>query len=214
MDLKNYPNVKVIEHSLIAHKIGMLRDQDTGTNEFRALTKEITMLMGYEAMRNLETETVEIETPMAHTTVQRISGKKLVIVPILRAGMGMYEGLLELVPTAKVGMEGVYRDPKSHLPVSYYGKLPDGMDEREAFVVDPMLATGGSASAVINVIKGAGCKKIHLLCIIAAPEGVKVMTNAHPDVEIIIGALDQRLDENAYIIPGLGDAGDRLFGTK
>lgn len=216
MNLENYPKVKVLydDHSMIAHKITMLRDKNTGPKEFRELVHEVTYLLGYEAMRNLETEEIEVETPMCPTRGKTISGKKLVIVPILRAGLGMYEALLDLVPAAKVGTVGVYRNPKTHIPVTYYNKLPEGMDDREAFVVDPMLATGGSASATVNFIKETGCKKIHLLCIIAAPEGVKIMQNAHPDVDIIIGALDDRLNENAYILPGLGDAGDRIFGTK
>lgn len=216
MDLAKYPNVKVLydQHAMIAHKITILRDKNTGSKEFRELVEEITYLVGYEAMRDLDTDEVEVETPMCTTKGKEIRGKKLVIVPILRAGLGMYEGLLRLVPAAKVGHIGLFRDPKTHIPVPYYSKLPEGMDEREVFVVDPMLATGGSASAAINFIKEKGCKKIHFLCIIAAPEGIKVVHNAHPDVDIIIGALDSRLNENAYIIPGLGDAGDRLYGTK
>ena len=216
MDLAKYPNVKVLydQHAMIAHKITILRDKNTGSKEFRELVEEITYLVGYEAMRDLDTDEVEVETPMCTTKGKEIRGKKLVIVPILRAGLGMYEGLLRLAPAAKVGHIGLFRDPKTHIPVPYYSKLPEGMDEREVFVVDPMLATGGSASAAINFIKEKGCKKIHFLCIIAAPEGIKVVHNAHPDVDIIIGALDSRLNENAYIIPGLGDAGDRLYGTK
>ncbi|MBR0467574.1 uracil phosphoribosyltransferase [Candidatus Saccharibacteria bacterium] len=216
MDLAKYPNVKVLydQHAMIAHKITILRDKNTGSKEFRELVEEITYLVGYEAMRDLDTDEIEVETPMCTTKGKEIRGKKLVIVPILRAGLGMYEGLLRLVPAAKVGHIGLFRDPKTHIPVPYYSKLPEGMDEREVFVVDPMLATGGSASAAINFIKEKGCKKIHFLCIIAAPEGIKVVHNAHPDVDIIIGALDSRLNENAYIIPGLGDAGDRLYGTK
>lgn len=216
MDLSKYPNVKELygEHAMIAHKITMLRDKNTGAKEVRELVEEITYLLGYEAMRNLETEEVEVETPLTVAKGKSIAGKKLVIVPILRAGIGMYTGLLRLVPTAKVGMIGAFRDPKTHIPMSYYNKLPEGMEEREAFVVDPMLATGGTASVAINFIKETGCKKIHFLCIIASPEGVKLMHNAHPDVDIIMGKLDHHLDENAYILPGLGDAGDRIFGTK
>ncbi len=217
MDQTLNPNVKVLydQHAMLAHKITMLRDQETGPKEFRELVEEITYLIGYEAMRNLKTHEKTVTTPIPCTFKgKEIDGKKLVIVPILRAGLGMYEGLLKLTPAAKVGYIGLYRDPKTHIPVPYYNKLPDGMSEREAFVVDPMLATGGSASAAVNFIKEKGCKKVHFLCIIAAPEGIKLMQNAHPDVDIVTGALDDHLNENDYIVPGLGDAGDRLFGTK
>lgn len=214
MDLSKYPNVRLIKHPLLEHKLGIMRNKNTGSYEFRALVEEVTMLLGYEAMRNLETEEEKIETPICETTVRRIGGKKLVIVPILRAGLGMCDGLLRLVPTAKVGHEGFYREPKTHRPVCYYDKLPKDMDQREAFIVDPMLATGGSAADAATKVKGWGCQKVHFLCIVSVPEGIKYLTNAHPDVEIITAAIDSRLNEHAYIVPGLGDAGDRIFGTK
>ena len=204
----------IMEHPLIRHKIGLIRDKDTGSKDFREMVSEIAMLEAYEATRDLRLEDVDIETPIGPTTVKRLSGKKLAIVPILRAGLGMVAGMQTLIPAAKVGHIGLYRDPETALPVEYYCKLPADVAEREVFVVDPMLATGGSASAAITMLKEKGCKKIHFLCIIAAPEGVKVMQENHPDVDLFIGALDDHLNEVKYIVPGLGDAGDRIFGTK
>ena len=206
--------VVVMDHPLIQHKIGYIRRKDTGTKDFRETISEIAMLICYEATRDLELNEVEIETPICKTTVKELKGKKLAIIPILRAGLGMVDGMVTLIPTAKVGHIGLYRDPETHEPVEYYCKLPADCSEREVFVVDPMLATGGSSVAAIQMLKDKGCKKIHLMCIIAAPEGVKKMTEAHPDVDLYIGALDEHLNENAYIVPGLGDAGDRIFGTK
>ena len=206
--------VTIMDHPLIQHKIGYIRRTDTGTKDFRQTISEIAMLICYEATRNLGLQDVEIETPICKTKVKELKGKKLAVVPILRAGLGMVDGMLTMIPTAKVGHIGLYRDPKTHLPVEYYCKLPEDCDKREVFVVDPMLATGGSASAAIQMLKDKGCKKIHFLCIIAAPEGVKAMEEAHPDVDIYIGSLDEKLNEHAYIVPGLGDAGDRIFGTK
>ncbi len=207
-------NVFVMDHPLIQHKIGILRRIETGPKEFRELVSEIAMLMSYEATRNLPLEEIEIETPIAKTRVKQIEGRHLGIVPILRAGLGMVDALLTLVPTAKVGHIGLYRDPQSLKPVEYYCKLPSDVSERDMFVLDPMLATGGSAIAAIDFLKKKGVTKLHFLCIIAAPEGVKALEEAHPDVPIYIGALDEKLNDHAYIVPGLGDAGDRLFGTK
>lgn len=206
--------VVIMDHPLIQHKIGLIRRKETGTKDFRQTISEIAQLICYEATRNLELSDVEIETPICKTTVKELAGKKLAIVPILRAGLGMVDGMLELIPTAKVGHIGLYRDPVTHEPVEYYCKLPEDCGEREVFVVDPMLATGGSSVAAIQMLKDKGCKKIHFMCIIAAPEGIKRMTEAHPDVDMYVGALDDHLNENAYIVPGLGDAGDRIFGTK
>lgn len=206
--------VKVMDHPLIQHKIGIIRDKDTSHKEFREMIGEIAMLMTYEACRNLELEDVEIETPIAKTTVKRLAGRKMAIVPILRAGLGMVEGVQTIVPGAKVGHIGLYRDPETLEPVEYYCKLPSDIGEREVFVVDPMLATGGSATAAITLLKQHGAKKIHFLCIIAAPDGIKRMQKEHPEVDMYIGALDDHLNENGYIVPGLGDAGDRIFGTK
>lgn len=206
--------VTVMDHPLIQHKIGYIRRTDTGTKDFRQTISEIAMLICYEATRNLGLQDVEIETPICKTTVKELKGKKLAVVPILRAGLGMVDGMLTMIPTAKAGHIGLYRDPETHLPIEYYCKLPEDCDKREVFVVDPMLATGGSAAAAIQMLKDKGCKKIHFLCIIAAPEGVKAMEEAHPDVDIYIGALDEKLNDHAYIVPGLGDAGDRIFGTK
>ena len=197
--------VFIMDHPLIAHKIGNIRKKETGTKEFRETISEIAMLEAYEATRDLELEDEEIETPIC---------KKLAVVPILRAGLGMVEGMLTLIRAAKVGHIGLYRDPETLAPVEYYCKLPADSDEREVFVVDPMLATGGSAVAAVDLLKQHGCKKLHFLCIIAAPEGVKVFTEAHPDVDLYIGALDDHLNDHGYIVPGLGDAGDRVFGTK
>lgn len=206
--------VVVMDHPLIQHKIGYIRRTDTGTKDFRQTISEIAMLICYEATRDLPLADVEIQTPICKTTVKELKGKKMAIIPILRAGLGMVDGVLELIPAAKVGHIGLYRDPETHEPVEYYCKLPADCAEREVFVVDPMLATGGSAVAAIQLLKDKGCKKIHFMCIIAAPEGVKRMQEAHPDVDMYIGALDEKLNENAYIVPGLGDAGDRIFGTK
>lgn len=206
--------VVVMDHPMIKHKIGLIRRKEVGTKEFREGISEIAMLECYEATRHLELEDIEIETPICKTTVQEIKGKKLAVVPILRAGLGMVDGMLTMIPAAKVGHIGLYRDPETLEPVEYYCKLPADSDEREIFVVDPMLATGGSALAAVDLLKKHGCKKLHFLCIIAAPEGVKAFTEAHPDVDLYIGALDDHLNDHGYIVPGLGDAGDRLFGTK
>ena len=206
--------IKIMDHPLIQHKITKLRDEKTGTNEFRTLVEEIAMLMGYEAMRDLPTEDVEVQTPIEKTKSPMLSGKKLAVVPILRAGLGMVSGILNLVPSAKVGHVGLYRDPDTHEPHEYYCKLPDPIELRTIVVVDPMLATGGSGSAAIDFIKQHGGKKIKFMCIIAAPEGLERLHKDHPDVQIYVGHLDRELNENAYICPGLGDAGDRIFGTK
>ena len=206
--------VHVLDHPLIQHKLAILRDKDTPVKEFRELIGEIAALMCYEATRNLQTETVTIETPVAEAQVQVLAGKKLAIVPILRAGLGMVDGMLSLIPSAKVGHIGLYRDPDSLEPVEYYCKLPPDIQERDVFVVDPMLATGGSAVAAIDFLKARGVRSIKMLNIIAAPEGVEKVALAHPDVEIYCAALDQCLNDHGYIVPGLGDAGDRIFGTK
>ena len=204
----------IIDHPLITHKLSNMRDKETGTKDFRQLLNEISMLMGYELTRDLPLEDVEIETPVAKMTAKTISGKKLAIVPILRAGLGMVDGLLSLVPVAKVGHIGLYRDPDTHMPVEYYCKLPFDIEERITIVADPMLATGGSSSDALTMLKDKGCRTLKLMCLVAAPEGVKKVQEDHPDVDIYTAALDERLNEHAYIIPGLGDAGDRLFGTK
>ena len=206
--------IVIMDHPLIKHKIGLIRRKEIGTKECRETIGEIAMLECYEATRQLELEDVEIETPICKTTVQEIKGKKLAVVPILRAGLGMVDGMLTMIPAAKVGHIGLYRDPETLAPVEYYCKLPADSAEREIFVVDPMLATGGSALAAVELLKKHGCKKLHFLCIIAAPEGVKAFTEAHPDVDLYIGALDDHLNDHGYIVPGLGDAGDRIFGTK
>lgn len=206
--------VIINNHPLVQHKITMLRNKETGTNEFRSLVGEIGMLMGYEALADLPTEEVEIETPIEKCMSTVIAGRKLAIVPILRAGLGMVDGLLKLVPTAKVGHIGLYRDPETHEPVEYYCKLPDPIEERVIVVTDPMLATGGSAVDAISQIKKHGGRKIKFMCIIAAPEGLKKLQESHPDVDIYVGHLDRQLNDHAYIMPGLGDAGDRIFGTK
>ena len=206
--------VVIMDHPLIQHKIGMIRKTSTGTKDFRQTISEIAMLICYEATRDLQLRDVEIETPICKTTVQELEGRKLCVVPILRAGLGMVDGMLNLIPAAKVGHIGLYRDPETLKPVEYYCKLPADCTEREIFVVDPMLATGGSSAAAITMLKEKGCKHIHFMCIIAAPEGVKAFQEAHPDVDIYIGSLDEKLNENGYIVPGLGDAGDRIFGTK
>lgn len=204
----------IIDHPLITHKLSIMRDKETGSKDFRQLLNEISMLMGYELTRDLPLEDVEIETPVAKMTAKTISGKKLAIVPILRAGLGMVDGLLSLVPVAKVGHIGLYRDPDTHMPVEYYCKLPFDIEERITIVVDPMLATGGSSSDALTMLKNKGCRTLKLMCLVAAPEGVKKVQKDHPDVDIYTAALDERLNEHAYIVPGLGDAGDRLFGTK
>lgn len=206
--------VVIMDHPLIQHKIGYIRRKDTGTKDFRQTISEIAMLICYEATRDLQLEDVEIETPICKTTVKELKGKKMAVIPILRAGLGMVDGMLTLIPAAKVGHIGLYRDPETHEPVEYYCKLPEDCSQREIFVVDPMLATGGSASAAITMLKAKGCKNIHFMCIIAAPEGIDRLTKDHPDVDLYVGALDEKLNENAYIVPGLGDAGDRIFGTK
>lgn len=206
--------VMVMDHPLIKHKIGYIRRTDTGTKDFRQTIGEIANLICYEATRELPLADVEIETPICKTTVKELKGKKMAIIPILRAGLGMVDGILQLIPAAKVGHIGLYRDPETLEPVEYYCKLPADCAEREVFVVDPMLATGGSSVAAIKMLKEKGCKNIHFMCIIAAPEGVERMKKEHPDVDIYIGALDEKLNEHGYIVPGLGDAGDRIFGTK
>lgn len=207
-------NVFYMKHPLIKHKITKLRDEKTGTNEFRSLVEEIAMLMGYEALADLETENVPVKTPIEESEEPVIAGRKMAIVPILRAGLGMVSGMLALVPSAKVGHIGMYRDEETHIPHEYYCKLPSHIDERLIVVVDPMLATGGSLIDAVDAIKKRGGKNIKCMCIIAAPEGVEKFTEAHPDVQLYIGNLDRCLNENAYICPGLGDAGDRIFGTK
>lgn len=207
-------NVHVFDHPLIQHKLTFIRDINTGTKEFRELVDEVAMLMAYEITRDLELQEVEIETPVGLAKSKVLAGKKLGIIPILRAGLGMVEGILELIPAARVGHVGLYRDPETLKPVEYYVKLPSDVAERKLIVVDPMLATGGSAVEAINSLKKRGAKQITFMCLIAAPEGVEVLTEAHPDVDVYIAALDEKLDEKGYIVPGLGDAGDRLFGTK
>ena len=206
--------VHVLDHPLIQHKLAILRNKDTGVKEFRELVGEIAALMCYEATRNLPTEEVEVETPVAIAKCRVLAGKKMAIVPILRAGLGMVDTIVDLIPSVKIGHIGLYRDPETHMPVEYYCKLPDDISNRHVFVVDPMLATGGSAIAAIEFLKRHGCKNIIMMNIIGCPEGVKAVQDAHPDVEIYLAALDERLNEHAYIIPGLGDAGDRIFGTK
>lgn len=204
----------IIDHPLITHKLTIMRQEETGSKDFRELLNEIAMLMGYELTRDLPLEDIEIQTPVSKMTAKTISGKKLAIVPILRAGLGMVDGILNLVPVAKVGHIGLYRDPETHKPVEYYCKLPADIEERITIVVDPMLATGGSSSDALTMLKAKGCKNLKLMCLVAAPEGVRKVQEDHPDVDIYIAALDDHLNEHAYIIPGLGDAGDRLFGTK
>ena len=207
-------SVHVLDHPLIQHKLAILRDKDTGVKEFRELVGEIAALMCYEATRNLPTCEVDVETPVATAKCRVLAGKKLAIVPILRAGLGMVDAMVDLIPSAKIGHIGLYRDPETHLPVEYYCKLPEDIENRQVFVVDPMLATGGSAVAAIDFLKARGCKHIIMMNIIGCPEGVKAVQEAHPDVDIYMAACDEKLNEHAYIIPGLGDAGDRIFGTK
>ena len=207
--------VQILEHPLLQHKLSILRDKNTGVKEFREAVGEIAALMCYEATRNLPTKEIEIETPVATAKVKVLAGKKLAIVPILRAGLGMVDTMISLIPSAKVGHIGLFRDQETHEPVKYYCKMPPDISERQVFIVDPMLATGGSAIAAIDILKNEyGCKSITLMDIIAAPEGVKAVSEAHPDIDIIVTAVDEKLNENAYIVPGLGDCGDRIFGTK
>jgi len=206
--------VHVLDHPLIQHKLAILRNEDTGVKEFRELVSEIAGLMCYEATRNLPTEEVDVQTPVALAKCKMLAGKKLAIIPILRAGLGMVDSMVDMIPSAKVGHIGLYRDPETHLPVEYYCKLPEDIGSRQVFVVDPMLATGGSAIAAIDFLKQHGCKQIIMMNIIGCPEGVQAVQEAHPDVEIYLAAVDEKLNEHKYIIPGLGDAGDRIFGTK
>ena len=206
-------SVSYMTHPLIKHKITLLRKQSTGTNEFRKLIEEIAMLMGYEALADLPTADIEVTTPIEKTIQPVINGKKLAVVPILRAGLGMVNGILALVPSAKIGHIGLYRDPETHLPHEYYCKLPESIEDRQIVIVDPMLATGGSAVAAVDFIKARGGKRIKFMSGIAAPEGVSTLMKAHPDIQLYVGSLDRCLNENAYICPGLGDAGDRIFGT-
>lgn len=206
--------VVVFDHPLIKHKLTLIRDKNTGSKQFRELVTEVSLLMGYEVTRDFPLEEIEIETPMEKMKSEVISGKKVGLIPILRAGLGMVDGMLQLLPSARVGHIGLYRDPETFEPVEYYCKLPKDIAERELIVLDPMLATGGSATAAIEFLKKRGAKSIRFVCLIAAPEGVEKVKAAHPDVDIYVAALDEKLNEHAYIIPGLGDAGDRLFGTK
>ena len=206
--------VSVFDHPMIAHKLTLMRCKETGAKDFRDLLSEISMLMAYEITRDLPTESVEIETPICKTTGRKVLGKKLAIVPILRAGLGMVDGFLSIVPVAKVGHIGLYRDPQTHLPVEYYFKMPQDISERTVILLDPMLATGGSACDAIDCLKARGCREILLMNLVAAPEGIEVVSKNHPDVDIYVAAVDEKLNEQAYIVPGLGDAGDRLFGTK
>ncbi|MDF2883647.1 MAG: uracil phosphoribosyltransferase [Clostridiaceae bacterium] len=206
--------VTQIAHPLILHKLALIRDKNTGSKDFRQLVEEVAMLMAYEVTRDLQLEEVEIETPICRTKCKMLAGKKVAIVPILRAGLGMVDGMLQLIPAAKVGHIGLYRDEKTLKPVEYFCKLPQDIEEREVIVTDPMLATGGSAVDAISLLKKKGAKYIRLTCLIAAPEGIKTVMNVHPDVDIYVASIDEKLNENGYIVPGLGDAGDRLFGTK
>ena len=206
--------VYVMDHPLIQHKVGIIRREEVGSKDFSQMISEIAMLMCYESTRNLKLQDVKIKTPICETTVKELAGKKLAVVPILRAGLGMVEGMLAMIPAAKVGHIGLYRDPETLEPVEYYCKLPSDCNEREVYVVDPMLATGGSCVAAIQMLKEKGVKNIHFMCIIASPEGVERLQKEHPDVDIYIAALDEKLNDHGYIVPGLGDAGDRIFGTK
>ena len=206
--------VHVLDHPLIQHKLAILRNKKTSVKVFRELISEISGLMCYEATRNLPTEEVEVETPVAVAKCRVLAGKKLAIIPILRAGLGMVDAMVDLIPSAKIGHIGLYRDPDTHMPVEYYCKLPEDIENRQVFVVDPMLATGGSAIAAIEFLKKRGCKQIIMMNIIGCPEGVKAVQDAHPDVDLYLAAVDEKLNDHAYIIPGLGDAGDRIFGTK
>ena len=207
-------NVHIMDHPLVHHKLAVLRNKETPVKEFRELISEIAGLMCYEATRNLPTKEVDVQTPVAVAKCRRLAGKKLAIIPILRAGLGMVDAMVDLIPSAKIGHIGLYRDPETHMPVEYYRKLPEDIENRQVFVVDPMLATGGSAVAAIDFLKKHGCKNIIMMNIIGCPEGIKRVQEAHPDVDIYMAACDERLNEHKYIIPGLGDAGDRIFGTK
>ena len=206
--------IMVFDHPLIQHKVSLMRDKNTTSKEFRDLAREVAMLMAFEVTRDLPTKKVDIETPICPTTVEMLAGMDVAIIPILRAGLGFVDGMLEIIPNAKVGHVGLYRDPETHEPVEYYCKLPEDIDKRRVIIVDPMLATGGSAIAAVDFVKKRGAKDISLMFLIAAPEGIQALTEAHPDVDIYIAAKDEKLNENAYIVPGLGDAGDRIFGTK
>ncbi|TGE33946.1 uracil phosphoribosyltransferase [Desulfosporosinus sp. Sb-LF] len=206
--------LQVLDHPLIQHKLSLIRDEETGSKEFRELVEEVAMLMAYEVTRDFPLQEIEVKTPVALAKSKVLSGRKVGLVPILRAGLGMVDGMLRLIPAAKVGHVGLYRDPETLMPVEYYCKLPSDIVERDLIVIDPMLATGGSASAAITFLKERGAKNIKLMCLIAAPEGIKAVQNAHTDVDIFVAAVDERLNEHGYIVPGLGDAGDRLFGTK
>lgn len=206
--------VFLMDHPLIQHKVTLIRDKNTGSKEFRELVNEISNLLAYEALRDLELDDCEVETPIQLTKAKKIGGRKLAIIPILRAGLGMVDGFLNLVPVAKVGHVGLYRDPETMKPVEYYFKVPSDLEERDIFVVDPMLATGGSAIAAIDFLKKRGAKKLRFVCLISCPEGIEALQSAHPDVDIYVAAIDEKLNDHAYIVPGLGDAGDRLFGTK
>lgn len=212
--MHQFPNLTVVEHPLIRHKLGVLRSRDTSKKTFRALVDEISMLMGYEATKDLPMEPIEVDTPLEPTTAEMVSGKKLALVPVLRAGLGMVEGMLRLMPSVRVGHIGLYRDHNTLQPVDYYFKIPGDVEARQFFVLDPMLATGGSAAAAITSLKRNGAQRVRLICIVAAPEGVHRMLQDHPDVQVYTAALDRELDEHGYILPGLGDAGDRLFGTR
>jgi uracil phosphoribosyltransferase len=209
-----FPNLTILGHPLIRHKLSILRDKRTPVKDFRDLVGEIAMLMAYEVTKDLPTEPVEIDTPLEHMTCERVAGKKLSLVPILRAGLGMVEGILRLIPSARVGHIGLYRDHETLQPVDYYFKVPSALEQRDFFILDPMLATGGSAAAACATLKKAGARSLRLLCIVAAPEGVRKMLEAHPEVPVYVAALDRQLDAHGYILPGLGDAGDRLFGTR
>ena len=210
----NMKNVTILDHPLIQHKISLLRNKNTGTNEFRSLTDEIAMLMGYEALRDLPLEDQEVETPIETCSTPMLAGKKLAVVPILRAGLGMVDGMLNMIPAAKVGHIGLYRNPETLQPIEYYCKLPNDIEDRDVLLFDPMLATGGSAIAAIDGLKRRGVKHIKLMNLIGAPEGVAAVQKAHPDVEIFVAGIDEKLNDHGYIVPGLGDAGDRIFGTK
>ncbi len=207
-------NLHIIDHPLVQHKISLMRDKNTGTKEFRELVSETAMLICYEATRDLPLKEIEMETPLCMARTKIVSGRKLAFVPLLRAGLGMIDGVTSLVPAAKIGHIGMFRDPETHLPVKYYAKLPDDIAERDVIIVDPMLATGNTACAAIEELKELGVKNIKFMCIISSPEGVETLQQAHPDVEIYCGVMDEKLNENKYIVPGLGDAGDRIFGTK
>ena len=206
--------VHLIDHPMVQHKLTIMRDKSTPSNIFRQLLYEISLLMGYEITRDFPMEDVEVETPLERATLKKIAGKKVAIVPILRAGLGMVDGLRDLIPVARVGFIGLYRDEETHKPVPYYCKLPKGVDKRLVILTDPMLATGGSACDAINLVKQKGCQDIRLMCLVAAPEGIKLVQEKHPDVDIYVAAIDRQLNDNCYILPGLGDAGDRIFGTE